>query len=104
MAAGADGGRSGDGIHGSILETGLGSTGAVLEAEVPEVGRCRFSFGNVASGAGAIESWAARTKERFPRRRTTGETAGGPRTGAQLRAGCRAEIGRASCRERGSMW
>ena len=35
MAAGADGGRSGDGIHGSILETGLGSTGSVLEAEMP---------------------------------------------------------------------
>src|SRR6516164_6855303 len=90
MAAGTDGGRSSDGVHGSILEAGLGSTGAVLEAEMPEAGRCRPSFGNVASGAGAVKSWAARTKERLPGRRTTGETAGGTRTGAQLRAGCRA--------------
>jgi hypothetical protein len=54
MAAGADGGRSSNGIHSSILETGLGSAGAVLEAEMPGAGRCRPSRGDVASGAGAI--------------------------------------------------
>jgi hypothetical protein len=32
--------------HDSILEAGLGSTGAVLETELPEARRCRPSFGN----------------------------------------------------------
>src|SRR6266851_7138202 len=77
MVAGAGGGRSGDGIHGAILEAGLGSPGTILAGNLPEAGRCRPDVGSAASGAGAVQSRAAGTEEGFPRRRTSGETTGG---------------------------
>ena len=48
--------------------------------------------GEVASGAGAVESMSVRTEEGFPRCRTISEASG--RSGAQteLRTGCRATI------------
>ena len=42
------------GIDSAILETGLGSTGTVLETDVPETGRDRSDIGNTVSGAGAV--------------------------------------------------
>jgi len=46
--------------------------------------------GNAASGAGAVQSRAAGTQERFPRCRTPGEAAGGPGIDSELCARCRA--------------
>src|SRR5260221_315501 len=90
MAARARGRGSGHGIDGAILEAGLGSTGTVLEADLPEAGRRTPYIGNAASGAGAIESRAPGTQEGFPRCRTAGEAARGPGTDAELCARCRA--------------
>src|SRR5882724_2981676 len=73
---------SGHGINGTVLEARLASAGTVLEAELPEAGRGKSPIWNAASGAGAIESWAAGAQERLFGRRTTGEAAGG--TGADL--------------------
>src|ERR1035437_6263189 len=89
MVVRAGGGRSGDGVNGAILETGLGSTGTVLEADLPEAGRCRPDVRSAASGTGAIESRAARAEEGFPRCGTTGEAARGPRAEIELCARCR---------------
>jgi transposase len=50
----------------TILETGLGSTGTVLEADLPEPARRMPHLGNAASGTGAIESRAAGTQKDFP--------------------------------------
>src|ERR1700736_3274594 len=90
MAARARGRESGDGIDGAILETGLGSTGTVLETDAPERGQRRPDVGNAASGAGAIEPRAAGAQEGFPRCRTSGEATGGTRADPKLCAGCRA--------------
>src|SRR5579864_5913429 len=90
MAARARGRGSGHGIDGPILETSVGSAGAVLEADTREAGRCRPEVGNAAFGAGAIQSRAAGTQERFSRCRTPGEAAGGPRIDFELCARCRA--------------
>ena len=46
--------------------------------------------GIAASGAGAVQSRAAGTQEGFPRCRTPGEAAGGPRIDSELCARCRA--------------
>src|SRR6202165_2955443 len=78
--------RSGDGIHGAILRTGLGGAGTILEAELPEARRGWPDVGKAASGTGAIQSRAAGAEEGFSRRRTTGETAGGPGADSELRA------------------
>ena len=43
-------------------------------------GKAPAEVGSAASGAGAVEPRAAGTQERFRRRRTTGEAAGGGRT------------------------
>src|SRR5450755_256581 len=88
MAAGTGRRGSGDGINGAILATGLGSAGTLLEAELPETRRGGADVGKAASGTGAFQSRATGTKERFSRRGTTGETAGGPGTGAELRTRC----------------
>src|SRR6266446_8608166 len=74
-------GRS-DGVPSAILETGLGSTGTVLEADLPEAGRCWPDVRSAASGTGAIQSRAAGAEEGFPRCRATGEAARVP--GADL--------------------
>src|SRR5207253_10591871 len=42
------------------------SAGAVLEVGVSEAGRGRADDGDAASGAGAVESWAAGRKRDFP--------------------------------------
>src|SRR6266705_3295911 len=90
MAARARGRRSSHGINGPILETSVGSTGTVLEADLREARRRKAEVRNVASRAGAVQSRAARTKERFRRCRTPGEAAGGPGIGSEFCARCRA--------------
>jgi hypothetical protein len=77
MAARTRGRGSGDGIDGAILETGVGSAGAVLEADPPEVGRRAPDVGNAASGAGAVKPRSAGAQEGFPRCRTSGKATGG---------------------------
>ena len=59
-----------------------GAIGTVLEADLPEAGRCWPDVRSAASGTGAIESRAAGAEERFPRCRATGEAARVP--GADL--------------------
>src|SRR5713101_9249760 len=78
-----------DGIDCTILETRLGSTGTVLETELPKARRCRPNVGNAPSGASTIESWTARTQEGFSRRRTFGKAAGGRRADPKFCARCR---------------
>src|SRR5579862_7300832 len=90
MAAQASGRGSGHGIDGAVLETSVGSAGAVLEADAREAGRRKPEVGNAAFGAGAVQSRAAGTQEGFPRCRTPGEAAGGPGIDSQLCARCRA--------------
>src|SRR5215472_8223964 len=80
---------SSDGIHGAILEAGMGGARAVLEADLSESGRCRPDVGNPASGASLVESWSARAQERFSRRRTSGEAIGFPGADLELCARCR---------------
>src|SRR6516164_11761428 len=90
MVARARGRGSGHGIDGAILETRVGSTGTVLETATPKAGGRKPDVRNAASGAGAIEPWAARTQERFSGCRTPGEAAGGPGIDSELCARCRA--------------
>src|SRR5262249_16654420 len=80
---------SSDGIHGAILEAGMGGARALLEAVLSESGRCRPDVGNPASGASLVESWSARAQERFSRRRTSGEAIGCPGADLELCARCR---------------
>src|SRR5690242_19122295 len=89
MATGTGSRGSGDGIHGAILATGLGSTGTLLEANLPEAGRCWHDVGKAASGTSTIQSRTARTEEGFSGCRTTGEKAGSPGTSPELRASSR---------------
>jgi hypothetical protein len=67
LAARARGRRSSHGIDGAILETSVGSAGKVLEAGTREARRRRPEVGNAAFSAGAIQSRATGTQERFPR-------------------------------------
>src|SRR6266480_3061435 len=78
------------GIDGPILETSLGSTGAVLEAATREAGRRKTKVGNVAFGAGAIEPRTAGAQEGFSRCRTSRQAAGGSGIDSELCARCRA--------------
>src|SRR5260370_31279312 len=78
MVRRAGGRGSSDGVNRAILETGLGSTGTVLEADLPEAGRCWPDVRSAASGTGAIESRAAGAEEGFPRCGTAGEAVRGP--------------------------
>src|SRR6266481_8527449 len=86
----ARGRGSSHGIDGPILETSLGSAGKVLEAATREAGRREPKIRNVASGASAVQSWAAGTQEGFPGCRTPGEAAGGPGIDSEFCARCRA--------------
>src|SRR6185503_4731640 len=90
MAARTRGRGSGDGIDGAVLETGLGSTGAIVEADAPETGKRRPDVGNAASGTGAIQPRASGAQEGLPRCRTAGEAAGGTRADFEFCARCRA--------------
>src|SRR6516164_9393620 len=90
LARRARGRGSGYGINGTILATGVGSIGKVLEANTREAGRSKPEVGKAASGAGAIQSRAAGTQERFPRCWTPGEATGGPGIDSELCARCRA--------------
>src|ERR1035441_8851562 len=86
--AGAAGGRgSSYEIDRAVLEAGVGSTGAVLEARAPEAGGGRPDVRHAASVPDQIQPRAARAKERVRRRRTEDQTAGGAGTGFELRAG-----------------
>src|SRR5215469_435973 len=75
---------SGDGIHGSILETAVERTGTVLETELSESGRCRENVGNTPSGTGVVQSRPAGTEERFSRCGTFGEAVDFPGVGLEL--------------------
>src|SRR5262245_66411864 len=86
---------SGDGIHGPILETALERTRRVLETNLSTSGRCRENVGNTPSGAGVVQSWAARAQERFSRRATFGEAVGLP--GADLERSEERRVGK-ECR------
>jgi hypothetical protein len=69
-AAGAGGGRSGEGIHGALWETGWGGWERYWKP------RCQQREGAVPGTmplAQAVPSGAAGTEEGFPRRRTTGK-------------------------------
>src|SRR6516164_5170072 len=89
MADRARGRRSGDGIDRTVLETGVGSTGTLLEANLPKTGRCPASLGSTASRPGAVESWSAGTEAGFPRCGTTGQAACGSRARLEFCAGFR---------------
>src|SRR5216683_1254357 len=91
MAARARGRRSSHGIDGPILETSMGSAGAVLEAATREARRRKAEVRNVASGAGAVQSRAAGTQEGFPGCRTPGEAAGSLRV-EESTTGCRCSL------------
>src|ERR1700751_4208760 len=75
-----------DGIDRAILEACLGSSGAILEADVSESGGCGPDVGNTASGASLVQSRAARAQDRFSRRRTFGEAARIAGASLELRA------------------
>src|SRR5215469_10592393 len=75
-AGGAPSRGSGNGIYGTVLEAGMGSAGTILATDLSETRRRGSNIGNLASGAGAIESWPARSEERLWRRRAAGEAAG----------------------------
>src|SRR5665811_2472022 len=88
MAGPAGGRRSGHGIDRAVLEAGVGSAGAVLEAGAPEAGGGRPDVRYAAPVPSQEQSRVARAKERFPRRRTDDQAAGGAGVGFELRAGC----------------
>src|SRR6516165_1638101 len=90
MAARVTSRGSSDGVDGAILETGVGSTGTVLEAGVREARRRKAEVGNVTLGAGTVQSCTTGTQAGFRRRRTLGEADGGPGTDTELCARCRA--------------
>ena len=64
--------------------------GTVLETHLPDAGRGTRHIRNTPSCAGAVEPRATRAQEGFPRCRTFGEAAGGPRAGSELCARRRA--------------
>src|SRR5580700_4384660 len=90
MAARARGRGSSHGIDGAILETSLGSAGAVLEADTREAGRRKAEVGNAAFSDGAIQSRPEGTQEGFPRCRTPSQAAGRSGIDSELCARCRA--------------
>jgi hypothetical protein len=61
----AAGRGSGDGIHGSIVETALERTRAVLETDLSKSGRCREDVRNTSPSAGVVQSRTARAQERL---------------------------------------
>src|SRR5674476_1523490 len=88
MAGPAGGRRSGHGIDRTVLEAGVGNVGAVLEARAPAAGGSQPDVRYAAPVPSQEQPWAAREKERFPRRRKDGQATGGAGTGFELRAGC----------------
>jgi len=54
--------------NGAVLEASVASAGAALAAGLPEAGKCWPEVGSAALGASGVQSWAAGTQERFPRR------------------------------------
>src|SRR5258708_7405360 len=74
------------GIDGTVLEAGVGSVGAVLDAGVQEEGRSRSDVGDLASGAGQVQPRAQGTEERFCRCATSGEALGSARAGSEFRS------------------
>src|ERR1019366_8538679 len=87
--AGAAGGRgSSHGIDRTVLETGVGSAGAVLEAGAPEARGGHQDVRRAAPMPCQIQPRAARAEERLRRRRTDDQTAGGAGVGFELRTGC----------------
>src|SRR2546421_7698567 len=87
MVSGAAGGRSGYGVHGAVLEAGVGDSGTMLEAAVPAAPGCRSHFRNPALGASQIQPGPGRTQERFCRCRASGEALAGAGVGAEFRTG-----------------
>src|SRR5438552_6316860 len=92
MADRAAGRRSSDGIHGAILGTGVGSTGAVLETDLPETRRHWPNLGSATFGASTIESRSTRAQEGFSRCRTFGKATGGQRADPEFCARRRTAI------------
>jgi hypothetical protein len=75
----ARGGRgSRHGIDGAVLATGVGSAGAVLDAEAPDERARHPNVRHAPSRASAVESRGRRQEERLSRRRTLSEAAGCP--------------------------
>lgn len=87
MAGPAGGRGSSDGIDRTVLETGMGSAGAVLEAGAREARRGHQDVRHAAFMPGQIQPRAARAEERLRRRRTDDQTAGGAGAGFELCAG-----------------
>src|ERR1019366_4980519 len=86
--AGATGGRrSRHGIDRPVLEAGVGNAGVVLETGAAAAGGGPQDVGHTPPVPSQEQPRAAREKERFRRRRTDGQAAGGARTGFELRAG-----------------
>src|ERR1017187_2193229 len=88
MASAAGGRGSSHGIDRTVLETGVGSAGAVLEAGAPEARGGRQDVRRAAPMPCQIQPRAARAEERLRRRRTDDQTAGGAGAGFELRTGC----------------
>src|SRR5450432_53943 len=88
MAGAAGGRRSSHGIDRTVLEAGVGSAGAVLEASTPEAGGGQQDVRHAAPVPSQVQPRAAWAKERFCRRRTDDQAAGGAGTGFELRTGC----------------
>src|SRR5258708_557851 len=78
---------SSNGINRAVLEAGMGNAGAVLEAGAAAAGRGYQDVRQAALVPGQIQPGAAREKERFRRRRTDDQTAGGTGTGFKLCTG-----------------
>src|SRR5665811_107928 len=87
MAGRAGGRRSSHGIDRAVLEAGVGSAGAVLEASASEAGGGQQDVRHAASVPSQEQPRAAWAKERFRRWRTDDQAAGGAGTGVELRAG-----------------
>src|SRR5438034_1379960 len=90
MAARARSRRGSHGVDCPVLEQWRGRSRTVLLVDRREECRRKAEVRNVASRAGAIQSRAARTQERFRRCRTPGEAAGGPGIGSEFCARSRA--------------
>src|ERR1017187_3446631 len=88
MAGPAGGRGSRHGIDRAVLETGVGSAGAVLEAGAPEARGSRQDVRRAALMPGQVQPRAARAKELLRRRRTDDQPAGGAGAGFELRTGC----------------
>src|SRR5688572_26123188 len=87
MADRARGRGSSHGIDRAILETGVGSIGALLEAGARKARWDHAYFGDAAPMPSQIQSRTAGEKERFRRQRTDDQTAGGAGVGVELCAG-----------------